>query len=98
MLAIRQRLDGIGRADVLIEAAVRATIRGVDSPSPSSLVGLTRREQPESQELLRAVVEEFGFAPPEPAEGRWQLVHWWCREIVEGRLPPEIGGRMICGG
>ncbi len=95
MLAVRQRLDGVVRADLLIEAALRALAHGVDSPSLSSLAGLNRVEEPEAQELFRAVVEELALAPPDAAEGRWQLVRWWCREIVEGRLRPEVGGRMI---
>lgn len=95
MLAIRQRLDGVVRADLLIEAAVRAVTRGVDSPSLPCLAGLTRQEEPEAQNLFRAVVGELGIAPPEPTEGRWELVRWWCREIVGGRLRPEVGGRLI---
>lgn len=95
MLAIRQRLDGVVRADLLIEAAVRALVEDADSPSLSRLAGLSRREEPEAQELFKAVVNELDIAPPDPAEGRWQLVRWWCREIVGGRLRPEVGGRLI---
>lgn len=95
MLAIRQRLDGIVRADLLIEAAVRAVVQGVDSPALPILAGLTHQEEPEAQELFRAVVGELGIAPPESSKGRWELVRWWCREIVGGRLRPEVGGRLI---
>ena len=95
MLAIRQRLDGVVRSDLLIGAAVRAVIQGVDSPSLPSLAGLTRREEPEAQELFGAVASELDIVPPDIAKGRWQLVRWWCREIVEGRLQPGVGGRMI---
>ncbi|MCW2765060.1 MAG: hypothetical protein JWO11_1019 [Nocardioides sp.] len=95
MLAIRQRLDGIVRADLLIDAAVRAVVHGVDSPSLPNLAGLTRGEEPEAQGLFRAVASELDLTPTEAAEGRWQLVRWWCREIVQGHLRPEVGGRMI---
>ena len=89
MLAIRQRLDGVVRSDLLIEAAVRAVVDGADSPLLPSLAGLTRGEEPEAQELFGAVVNELDIAPPDPPEGRWQLVRWWCREIVEGRCDPR---------
>lgn len=95
MLAIRRRLDGLVRADLLIEAAVRALVQGADSPSLPNLAGLTGKEEPDAQELFRSVVDELGMAPPDPTEGRWQLVRWWCREIVGGRLRPEVGGRLI---
>jgi hypothetical protein len=95
MLAIRQRLDGMVRADLLIEACVRALVAGVESSSLPTLAALTRGEESEAQELFRAVTDELGLAPPEAAEGRWELVRWWCRQIVEGKLRPEVGGRMI---
>lgn len=65
--------------------------RGVDSPSLIGLAALTRKEEPEAQELFKAAVDELAMATPNPPEGRWQLVHWWCHEIVGGRLRP--GGR-----
>jgi hypothetical protein len=95
MLAIRQRLDGLVRADLLIEAAVRAVLCNVDSPSLVQLAGLSRAEEPEAQELFGAAVAELGITLPAAQEGRWALVHWWCQEIVQGRLRPEIGGRLI---
>ena len=96
MLAIRQRLDGIVRADLLIDAAVRALLYGAESPSLSLLAGLARREEPEAQDLFRGVASELDLAPPpETGDGRWQLVRWWCREIVRGHLRPEDGGRLI---
>lgn len=94
-LAIRQRLDGLVRADLLIDAAVRAVVQGVDSPSLSILAGLTRTEEGEAQELFRAAANELNIAPPEQDAGRWQLVRWLCRQIVEGRLPPAEGGQLI---
>ncbi|WP_129337306.1 hypothetical protein [Cellulomonas endophytica] len=95
MLAIRQHLDGLVRADLLIDAALRAVAEKVDAPSLLELAGLTRREEPEAQELFRAIVRELDLQVPGPAEGRWELVRWWCRSIVEGVLPPEVGGRLI---
>jgi hypothetical protein len=95
MLAIRQRLDGIFRADVLIEAAVRAVLRDVESPSLVELAGLSRGEESQAQELFRAATRELSLAPPGEQEGRWALVHWWCQEIDQGRLRPEVGGRLI---
>lgn len=95
MHAIRQQLDGFVRADLLIEAAVRAVALGVESPSLYELAGLARREGPEVQEVFRRVTDELQIASSDLAEGRWELVHWWCGEIVGGRLRPEVGGRMI---
>lgn len=95
MLGIRQRLDGLVRADVLIEAAVRAVSQGVDSPSLSLLAGLTRTEEPDAQELLRAVLPELSLTLPAPPADRWELVRWWCLEIVAGRTRPEVGGQVI---
>ena len=95
MLAIRQRLDGLVRADALIDAAVRALVNGVDSPSLRTLAGLSRKEEPEAQELFRSAASELEITPPDATEGRWQLVRWWCSEIVAGKLRPEVGGRLI---
>lgn len=96
MLAIRQHLDGIVSANLLIDAAVRALLEGADSPSLPLLAGLTRREEPEAQDLFRAVAGELDLAPPpETADARWQLIRWWCQEIVWGHLRPEVGGRLI---
>jgi hypothetical protein len=95
MLAIRQRLDGVVRADLLIEAALRAVLRDVESTSLVGLAGLSRREESQAQELFRAAAGELGLAPPGELEGRWALVRWWCQEIVQGRLRPEVGGRLI---
>lgn len=95
MLAIRQYLDGMVRADLLIEAAVRAVVSGVESPSLSVLAGLSRQEESEAQDLFRAVVDELGFAPPDAVEGRWEIVRWFCHEIVDGHIRPEIGGELI---
>jgi hypothetical protein len=69
-------------------------------PSPEDLSGFTSRDThvplvPRCRRQRRAVVSELDLSPPEPAEGRWELIRWWCREIVEGRLRPEVGGRMI---
>jgi hypothetical protein len=96
MLAIRQRLDGLARADVLIGAAVRALVHGADSPSLRLLAGLTHREEPDAQDLFRAVVSELDLGPSQETDGgRWELVRWWCREIVQGNLRPEVAGRLI---
>lgn len=89
MLAIRQRLDGVVRADVLIEAAVRAVLRDIESASLVELAGLSRAEESLAQDLFRAAIRELGYALPDEHEGRWALVRWWCQEIDQGRLRPR---------
>lgn len=69
MHAIRQQLDGFVRADLLIEAAVRAVALGVESPSLYELAGLARREEPEAQEVFRRVTDELQTASSDLAEG-----------------------------
>jgi len=98
MLAIGQALGEIVGADLLIEAALRAVLDGVDSTSLVLLAGLGRREESEAQDLFRAAIGELDLAPTLPGDprlARWALVRWWCRAIVAGRLRPEVGGRLI---
>lgn len=98
MLAIRGALGETVGADLLIEAALRALLEGVDSPSLVLLAGLGRSEESEAQDLFRATVSELDLAPSLPAERRalrWELVRWWCQLILAGQLRPEVGGRLI---
>ncbi|POH71644.1 hypothetical protein CVS27_19845 [Arthrobacter glacialis] len=98
MYAIRSALDQIVGADELIDAAVRALVEGADSPSLPILAGLLRREEDQAQELFRAVTNELDLAPALPmdlAGMRWQLIHWLCESIVDGRAKPEVAGDSI---
>ena len=63
-IAIREALDEIVGADVLIATALRALLEGVDSPSLPLLAGLSRREEGEAHDLFRAVTVELDIAPP----------------------------------
>jgi hypothetical protein len=97
ILAIRQRLDGFVGSDQLIQAALDALLAGVDTPSLQLLAGL-RAEEPQANGLFTSVIDELEFAPilpTAPTATRWELVRWWCQLIVSGRLPPEVGGRLI---
>jgi len=98
MLAIRQTLGEVVGADELISTGLDALLRGVDTPSLRALAGLMRAEEPEAQDLFRAVGDELGLFPSRPADpsaARWALVRSWCREIVAGHIRPEVGGRLI---
>ena len=98
VIAIRQTLGEVVGADVLIAAGLDALLQGLDTPSLRELAGLTRAEESEAQELFRAVADELDLTPSLPADprsARWELVRWWCTEIVDGRVRPEIGGRLI---
>ncbi len=98
MYAIREALDEIVGADQLVDAAVRALIEGVDSPSLPLLAGLSRREEGDAHDLFRAVTVELDLAPPEPLNTRaerWNLVRWLCQTIVDETVEPEVAGRLI---
>src|SRR3954468_18399008 len=98
MAAIRERLGRSVGSDQLIKAALDAVLAGFDSPALGQLAGLGRREEPEAHDLFSRVIDEFELAPSLPAEptaARWGLVRWWCQLIVDGDLPPEVGGRLI---
>jgi len=89
MLAIRQTLGEVVGADELISTGLDALLRGVDTPSLRALAGLMRAEEPEAQDVFRAVGDELGLFPSLPADpsaARWELVRWWCREIVAGNI------------
>jgi hypothetical protein len=98
MLAIREALDEIVGADVLIATALHALLDGVDSPSLPLLAGLSRREEGDAHDLFREVVAELDLAPPAPIDAttaRWHLVRWWCEAIADGTLEPEVAGHRI---
>lgn len=98
MLAVREALDEIVGADVLIETGLRALLAGADSPSLPLLAGLSRQEEGEAHDLFRAVVDELDLAPPAPINARtarWELVRWLCDAIARGDVEPEVGGRLI---
>ena len=98
MYAVREALDEIVGADVLIDAAVRALLEGVESPSLPLLAGLSRQEEGEAHDLFRAVVLELDIAPPTPLDtkaARWSLVRWLCEAIADGSIEPEVAGQLI---
>lgn len=98
MFAIRRLLGETVGADQLIARALDALLGGVESESLVLLAGLTRDEEPEAQDLFTGVVEELALAPTlpgDPKEARWELVRWWCSEIVTGGLRPEVAARLI---
>jgi hypothetical protein len=87
-----------GDPELLIEAALRALIAGVDTPSLPLLAGLLRSERAQASELFGQVTDElgFGFDPPEDYwEGRLALARWWAAEIVDGWLDPTDGAKLI---
>ncbi|MEV8529116.1 hypothetical protein AB0451_34085 [Streptomyces sp. NPDC052000] len=87
-----------GDPDHLIQAALRALIAGVETPSLPLLAGLLRSEQAQASELFGQVADElgFGFHPPEDYwEGRLALARWWAAEIVGGWLAPLDGAELI---
>ncbi|MER5934212.1 hypothetical protein [Streptomyces sp. NPDC002054] len=87
-----------GDTGLLIQAALRALMAGVDTPSLPLLAGLLRSEKGEAKELFGQVADElgFGFHPPEGYwEGRLALARWWAAEIVGGWLDPDEGDLLI---
>lgn len=98
MAAIRERLGQTVGSDQLINAALDALLAGIESPTLAHLAGLGRSEEPEAHDLFNRVIDELALAPTLPADpvaARWELVRWWCQLIVDGKLPPEVGGRLI---
>ncbi|MFF1908733.1 hypothetical protein [Kitasatospora sp. NPDC058218] len=84
--------------DVLIQAALRALVAGVDTPSLWLLAWLLGGEEDQASELFGQVMDElgFGFHPPEEYwEGRLALARWWAAEIVGGWLDPFVGAELI---
>lgn len=99
-IAIREVLDEIVGADVLIATALRALLEGVDSPSLPLLAGLSRREEGEAHDLFRAVAAELDIAPPSPTDTPaelWHLVRWLCEAIADGTVDPGLAGHLIWG-
>src|SRR5674476_869202 len=98
MLAIRQSLGEVVGANVLISSGLDALALGVDTQSLRELAGLGHREESEAQDLFRQVKDELALAatvPSDPFAARWELVRWWCRQVVGGDLAPEVGARLI---
>lgn len=98
MHAIREGLGKVVGADRMIDAALRALLEAVESPSLFLLAGLSRRDEGEAHDLFRSVVEELDIAPPMPLHSRterWNLVRLLCEAIADEDIEPEIGGRMI---
>ncbi|MFE7532250.1 hypothetical protein ACFU7Y_42115 [Kitasatospora sp. NPDC057542] len=84
--------------ELLVQAALRSLIAGVDTPSLVLLAALFRGEEEQALELFGQVMDElgFGFHPPEGYwEGRLALARWWAAEIVGGWLDPVEGAGLI---
>ncbi|KDN81885.1 hypothetical protein KCH_63240 [Kitasatospora cheerisanensis KCTC 2395] len=82
----------------LVEAAVRALVAGVDTPSLPLLAGLLRAELDQVPELFHRVMDElgFGFRPPEDYwQGRLALARWYAAEVVGGWLDPWDGAELV---
>ncbi|MFD9127041.1 hypothetical protein [Kitasatospora sp. NPDC059571] len=87
-----------GDPQTLIDAALRALVAGVDTPSVLHLAALNRLEHDLVPELFDRVMDElgFGFHPPEGYwEGRLALARWWACEIAGGWLDPVEGAALI---
>lgn len=98
MLAVREALDEIVGANVLIDTALAALLAGVESESLPLLAGLSRSEEGEAHPLFSKVCSELDLNPPTPigsTQARWSLARWACEQIVSGAIEPEVGGRLI---
>src|SRR6478752_7354146 len=85
-------------SDQLIAAGLDALLAGADSPALRQLAGLTRSEEPDAHDLFDQTVDELGIAstlPLDPKAASWKLVRRWCQMIVDRRLAPEVGARLI---
>lgn len=83
--------------DLLIQAALRALVAGVDTPSLWHLAWLLRGEEDQASELFGQVTDELGFGF-HPSDGYWDglaLARWWAAEIVGGWLDPVEGAGLI---
>lgn len=82
----------------LAPSSSKRTTNGTRRSSLTQLAGLGRSEEPAAHDRLNRVLDELALAPTLPADptaARWELVRWWCQLIIEGKLPPEVGGRLI---
>ncbi|MEE1783822.1 hypothetical protein PUR71_13020 [Streptomyces sp. SP17BM10] len=85
----------------LIQAALRALVAGVDTPSLWLLAWLLSGEEDQAPGLFDRVTDELGFGlcPLEEYGDYWQgrlaLARWWAAEIVGGWLDPFEGAGLI---
>ncbi|MCM2428851.1 hypothetical protein [Streptomyces sp. RKAG337] len=87
----------IGAPDY-IQAALDALLTGVDSPSLCLLAGLGRNEHSEAADLFDSMLEELRLLPltaERLTEARWDMARWWAGQIIEGKLDPVLGARLI---
>lgn len=96
--AIYEALGYTVGSDQLIQMALDALLADIDTPALRQLAGLTRNEEADAHNLFDQVIVELGLTPSvpdDPTQGRWELIRWWCRLIVDGHLPPEEAGQLI---
>jgi hypothetical protein len=98
LCVLRGVAGSIVGSDQLIAAGLDALLAGADSPALRQLAGLTRSEEPDAHDLFDQTVDELGIAstlPRDPTAASWELVRRRCQMIVDGRLAPELGARLI---
>ncbi|MFD0364364.1 hypothetical protein ACFQZZ_23245 [Nocardia sp. GCM10030253] len=98
MLALERLIGRRVEPAQLIQAGLVALVLDIESESLPLLAGLSRHEKDRAAGLFDQVVDEFDLAATFPAdefEVRHLLVGWWLRQIVNGSLPPAIGGDVI---
>jgi hypothetical protein len=81
--------------EALPDVAADALVRGLDSQSLRELAGASASDVRESQDLFWRALGELGIERPAADQARWWLVVAWARDIVEGRMSPFAGARLI---
>jgi hypothetical protein len=100
-LGVMGRWRAFGRhipSNELIQAGLGALLADVDSPSLPLLAGLSRREEPDAQELFDSVLEELGLtfeAPADPTAAKLAMAYWLAEQIANGTMDPAEGADLI---
>jgi hypothetical protein len=87
LLAIGEQLP-----EELQRIAQDALSRGFDAPS---LREMARAGAGDARGALRRAAEELGWAVPDEASARLELIRYWASEIVSGQVAPIEGARRI---
>ncbi|HWD05056.1 MAG TPA: hypothetical protein VG674_21680 [Amycolatopsis sp.] len=81
--------------DVLVAAAVRAVVEGLDSPTLPELAALSRDDTTAS-ELFALVVAELDLeVPADAAAARWQLLGEALAVLARGEVPVGKGAAAV---